>query len=429
MSKTQQTIYVIGLGVSGIAAARALSELGHRIYVYDDGKEAGDVDLPEAVEFRHYNEVDWRELDSLLLSPGIPTTYPKPHKIVELARQHGVAYTVDIEFFVNLISKANIIAITGTNGKSTTTALIHHILKENGKQAHIGGNIGVAVFDLPIVNQEDQFYVLELSSYQLEIIDKAAFDVGVLLNITPDHIDRHGDMQKYIAAKLNLFRNRKDGFLAVVGDECKNFEIVTEAFENIDASYVNAKTALEITTQIEVAHFGNIQNIVAAIEVVRKYQISDSEILTALKSYKSLPHRLEYLGNIDNVAVYNDSKATNAESTLNALKQFDNICLVLGGVAKEGGIELLFPELSKIKKIYLIGEAKDYFAEQLSSHGYLDFEQGYTLAEVFNQALEFCKEQAEPITFLFSPACASFDMWKNFNERGDNFKQLFEGAK
>jgi UDP-N-acetylmuramoylalanine--D-glutamate ligase len=424
-----QKIYIIGLGISGLAAARALNKLGHKIFIYDDNKKATDFleELPNC-EFINYNKINWKEIDYLLLSPAIPTSLPQIHPAVKNAQDHKVKITVDIELFANLVPKANIIAITGTNGKSTTTALLKHIFSISGHETYMGGNIGYAVFDLPLKNEDNIYYVLELSSFQLELIDRASFSAAILLNLTEDHLDRHGDITKYLQAKLNIFKNSRKNYLALINKNMENLaEIKTLAsklkinfFHDLSKNYGN---------DINIAKFGSHENLSAAILTAEFFNISHAKILLALTSFKSLPHRLEYLGEINNIEIYNDSKATNAESTKNALLKFDNICLILGGVAKSSGLKPLENYLYMVKKIFLIGAAKERFANELTQFNFNNFQILNSLEEAFTNSLDYCKKSEKKMTILFSPACASFDMWHNFMHRGENFKEIYQKYK
>jgi len=422
-----KNIYIIGMGVSGISAAKALSELGHNIYIYDDNKKFSDIsENLSNYEFIHYDNIKWDALDYLVLSPGIPTKLPKAHPAIKYAVKHKVKITIDIELFLNLVPKANIIAITGTNGKSTTTALINHIFKHNGYDAFMGGNIGEAVFKLPIKNNKKTYYILELSSFQLELIDKARFNAAILLNLSEDHLDRHGNMSNYLEAKLKIFANQKENDLRLINKDLSDNKLIKSLANQI--SFFSANN-LDIPSDINIAKFGSNENLISAIEVAKFYNITHLIINEALKTYKSLPHRLEYLGEINNAVIYNDSKATNAESTKNALVKFSNICLILGGVAKSSGIKSLKNHLKNVSSIFLIGEAKNEFAKELDQFNYQNYHKASSLDEAFKKALNFAKNSSEKVTILLSPACASFDMWQNFVERGNNFKKLFKEHK
>ncbi len=422
-----KNIYIIGMGVSGISAAKSLSELGHNIYIYDDNKKLNNIsENLSNCEFIHYDYIKWKSLDYLVLSPGIPTKLPQAHPAIKYAIKHKVKITIDIELFSNLVPNASIIAITGTNGKSTTTALIEHIFKHNNYNVFMGGNIGKAVFELPIKNNKKTYYILELSSFQLELIDKARFNAAILLNFSEDHLDRHGNMTNYLAAKLKIFANQKENDLALINKDLADNNLI-KSLDN-EVNFFSADDS-EFASDINLAKFGSNENLISAIEVAKFYNISANIIKESLKTFKSLPHRLEYLGEINNAIIYNDSKATNAESTKNALVKFSNICLILGGVAKSSGIKSLKNHLKNVSSIFLIGEAKNEFAKELDKFNYQNYHKASSLDEAFKKALHFAKNSSKKVTILLSPACGSFDMWKNFVERGNNFKKLFKEHK
>ncbi len=443
MDFATQKIYILGLGISGIAAARVLHKLGADLYLYDDQKAQEQLpgDLAN-LNYCHYVDLDWQQFDYLLISPGIPTSLPEPHPAVLLARQHQVKITIDIELFAYLIPKAKLIAITGTNGKSTTASLIHHLLKESGLVAYLGGNIGVPVFDLPQEDSADSYYVLELSSFQLELIERLAFDYAIWLNLTADHLDRHGDMQGYKQAKLNIFKNA-----ALKAEAQKIIGIDDQYSKQVFNSEVGAKTSFskdqqeadyyftdnilhakqeKFALQVNPALFGNKQNIIAAAIIKDQLGLTNEQFYIALQSFVPLKHRMQFLGQKNKVNFFNDSKATNAESTLNALKQLDDIFLILGGIAKEGGIEILLPELAKVKFIALIGESQQLFKTQLEQANYHNYILCADLAEAVNQSFALAQQENLELNLLFSPAAASFDMWQNFVARGNDFINIYE---
>lgn len=423
-----KTIFILGLGISGISAAKALSKFGAKIYVFDD--KVNNLDLGKQIIFCHYNKVNWQEVDYLLMSPGIPTTFPKPHAAVILAKNFSVKIVVDVELFINLVPKAKIIAVTGTNGKSTTVSLINHIFLSNNKRVGLGGNIGVPVFDLEINNNAEQYYILELSSYQLELMDDSAFDIAILLNITADHIDRHGSIENYIAAKKKMFKNSKpeQKFIISIDDDICKAIYKSHQDKALSLSNYNNKADIFFTEDIiqDTTPFGNKQNILAAITSAKLCNIDHHDIINSLNKFKSLPHRMEFLGEMNNVSFYNDSKATNAESSLNAIKQLKNIYWIAGGIAKEGGIELITNHLDKVKKVFLIGESQKYFAQQLDEVGFKSYQFFSDLESAVKQAFLSAKRTNQtPNNILFSPSAASFDMWKNFVERGEAFRKTY----
>ena len=423
-----QKIFVLGLGVSGISTARFISKLGAKTYIFDDNKtleQIAKLNLDKNIEFCHYDKINWDEIDYLVLSPGIPSSLPEPHPAVVQARSHSVKITVDVELFVNLIPNSNIIAITGTNGKSTVASLIYHILSSCNKKVCLGGNIGVPVFDLEINNDNEQYYVLELSSYQLELIDLAAFDIAILLNITADHLDRHGNMANYVKAKENIIKNTKQNqrfIISIDDDYCDNIyqnyngESLTISNNNnkADVFFDQQKEIINYYTEkilfpIDVKRFGNKQNILAAVTTAKLYHIANNHIIEAIKTFKPLPYRMEFLGKIRNINFYNDSKATNAESSLNAIKQLQNIYWIAGGIAKSGGINIIKDYLHNIRKIFLIGQSQEYFATQLAKYNFHSYSSFPTLELAVGNAILTADKEQQEINILFSPAAASFD--------------------
>jgi UDP-N-acetylmuramoylalanine--D-glutamate ligase len=382
-------------------------------------------------------------------APGIPLHFPKPHKILEICKKTGATLACDIEIFYRKNRDANFIAITGTNGKSTTTALSGFIFKELGISAEIGGNIGVPCFDLPT----SENYIFETSSYQLDLLSQTHFHIAALLNITPDHLDRHGSMAGYIEAKKRIFRNQTEKDFALIDIDNENSRKV---FDELKADKNFRATLVPISTkkiqENGVALFGgklvnkiggenselelkseflrgehNDQNMAFAFTIAWLSQIADqNKIVAAIKKFRGLRHRMQIVGKIGEIKFINDSKATNAESTEHALKAYENIFWILGGKAKDGGISTLQPYFKKIRKAFLIGEATEEFAQILEKNS-VDFEKCGDLKTAFEKAFSDAKKSSlTEKNVLLSPACASFDQWKNFEQRGDYFCKLFD---
>ena len=404
-----KTYGVFGLGRSGKGTVDYLLARGDKVYAWDDGEAAR-----AGIKCTDPKEWDWAKIDELVLSPGIPLTHPKPHYIVEAAHKAGKRIICDIEILWEDNKDAKFVAITGTNGKSTTTALIAHILKEAGYDVAVGGNLGTAALTLG----KHAYYVIEMSSYQLDLIDKARFDVAVWLNISPDHIDRHGDIEGYIKAKMNIFKNGNE--TAIIGtDDEYGVKVVDEISRAQTSDFV-----LNITRENKIGDFPNLpglhnmQNINAADEAAEALDVPEAVIMAAIKSFPGLHHRIEFVRTIDDVKFVNDSKATNADSTQWALECFDNIYWIAGGVPKEGGIKSLERYFPKISKAYLIGQAADEFAATLE--GKVKYEKCGTL----ENAVALAAKEAKNGVVLLSPACASFDQFKSYEHRGDVFKAL-----
>ena len=418
---------VLGLARSGRATVEALLAAGADVLVWDDREEArepynGRCAIGDPLE------ADLTGYAGVVVSPGVPlNTHPiKPH-----ADSFGVPVIGDIELFAQ--ARANlpphkVVGITGTNGKSTTTALVHHILKTAGVPTTMGGNIG-----LPILEQEPLpeggVYVLELSSYQIDLTYSLDCDVAVLLNITPDHLDRYdGDFEKYAASKSRLFAMQTRGHNSIA--RFKDARSLGKFAEGSIASiledvFKNSGVSEDGQTQwpsLQGPH--NLENAAAAIEVCDILGLTYAQIQTGLESYRGLPHRMERVMEISGVAYVNDSKGTNTAASAPALAAFDNIHWILGGLAKEPGLGECEAELPHVKAAYTIGKAGPQFATLLE--GRVPVEQCETLDRAVTSAA--AKAEAGD-TVLLSPACASFDQYADFEKRGDHFRELVEGLK
>ena len=398
-----KTYAVFGLGKSGAATVNYLKNRGDKVLAWDDGEAAR-----SGIECIDPAKWNWSEIDALVLSPGIPLTHPEPHYIVRKAHAASKPIICDIEILWEDNSNATFIGITGTNGKSTTTALIAHILQEAGYDVAVGGNLGTPALTLG----SHKYYVIETSSYQLDLIERTKFDVAVWLNISPDHIDRHGSLEGYIKAKLRIFRNGNK--VAIIGIDDEYSKGVSKQVPN----------ALPITKHNSIGTFPNLpgvhnmQNINAAYEAAKAVGVPHEKIMSAIQSFPGLEHRIEKVATINGVAYVNDSKATNADSSAMALACYEDIYWIIGGKAKEGGIESLADFFPRIKKAYLIGAATEEFAKTLE--GKVAFEKCGDLVTATKKAANDAKSGV----VLLSPACASFDQFKNFEERGNKFKQI-----
>jgi UDP-N-acetylmuramoylalanine--D-glutamate ligase len=424
-----QHVGVFGLGKAGEAAVAALKRGGAIVHTGDDKTPGAISDWP------------WAELKALVLSPGVPLTHPKPHAVVELAKKHGVPIIGDIELLFRACPDAKYIAITGTNGKSTTTTLIGHILKTCGVKSEIGGNLGTPALALaPLGN--DGIYVIELSSYQLDLVRTTRFHIAAWLNISPDHIDRHGDIDGYIKAKENIFARQQKSDVAIIGVDDSYSKAVAKTLKNQRVIEISsqAKTA-GVYVQNGMLHDGgqvfdlnpivtltgrhNWQNAACAYAAAKACGLAPDAIYAAMKTFGGLRHRLQLVATIKGVRFINDSKATNADATANALAPYENIYWIAGGKPKEGGIAPLLEFFPKIAHAFLIGEAEAQFAQTLEGHA------SYTRCGNLKTALEKAaalafSEKKKNAVVLLSPACASFDQFKNFEERGDVFCQLVE---
>ncbi len=403
---------VFGLARSGQATASALLASGAEVLAWDDSEQAR-TNYEGPLTYLH--EADLTGMAGVVVSPGVPHTAP----IFARAAEAEVPVIGDIEIFAQAraaLPSHRVVGITGTNGKSTTTALIHHILMSSGIQAAMGGNIG-----LPIMAQEPQpdggVYVLELSSYQLEICFTLHCDVAVLLNITPDHLERHGTMDAYAAAKARIFAMQNGG-TAIIGREAvRCFDMLGERPAILIEQVVTGDQAA--WPALQGPH--NLQNARAAVAACHALGLDDISIDAGLASYSALPHRMERIGTKGGILWVNDSKATNPESTAPALAAFPRTHWIAGGRAKGADLDAVMPFLDDVVAAYLIGEAAPVFAPLLSAK--LPLTMSGTLARAVSDAAAAAKSGE---TVLFSPACASFDQFKDFEQRGDVFRALVE---
>ncbi len=443
-----RTVAVFGLARSGLSAVRALKAGGAEIFAWDakdalreEARAAGATVAPE-------QDWPWDKIAALILSPGVPLTHPKPHAVVERARAANIEVIGDIELFARTQTTAPVIAITGTNGKSTTTALIGHILAQAGFDAQVGGNIGQPALDLAPAGAKT-VYVLEISSYQIDLAPGLAPDVSILSNITPDHIDRHGSLEHYAAVKTRLLKQTKKAGLNVVGvDDPHCAAIYTKLTSNggapcvavsvgkvlgrgifvldgvlYDAQHDHAAKIMDLKMAQHLPGAHNWQNAALAYGAVKAIVKDARAIAEATFNFPGLAHRIEDVGRIGKVRFVNDSKATNADATERALVCFSNIYWIIGGRPKAGGISSLEPHFSRIRKAYLIGEAAEEFAATLA--GKVDAEFCGTLeAAVSAAAADAAQSDVAAPVVLLSPACASFDQFKDFEQRGDAFRRL-----
>jgi UDP-N-acetylmuramoylalanine--D-glutamate ligase len=443
-------IAVLGLGKSGLSAARALMAGGAEVWAWDDNEDRRAAARAAGVPLVDLHNCNWQQPRSLVISPGIPHTYPAPHPVAVLAKSHGCEIIGDIELLGRAQRHARYIGITGTNGKSTTTALIAHILASAGRTVEVGGNLGFPALDLAPL-EADGIYVLEMSSYQLEITISIVFDVAVLLNVSADHLERHGGLAGYTNAKRLIFRGQGASHAAVVGvdDEITRgiYADMTAAAAQIvrpisgqeacaggiyardgalyDDSASRATRILDLKEAISLPGAHNWQNAAAAFAASQAAGVAAADIARGLRSFPGLAHRQELVAMIEGVAYINDSKATNADATGKALACYETIYWIAGGQAKEGGLAGLEPWFRRIAHAYLIGEAEAAFAATLA--GQVPLTRCGTLAAAVGKARQQAAADRRPgAVVLLSPACASFDQFKNFEDRGDAFRALVE---
>jgi UDP-N-acetylmuramoylalanine--D-glutamate ligase len=431
-------VAVLGLGKSGLVAARALAASGTEVWAWDD-----DAMKRKALSTTDLYKCDWSRPSALVLSPGIPQRYPAPHPIAAMATAANVPIIGEVELLFRAQPKATFVGITGTNGKSTTTALIGHVLRRAGKRAEVGANLGTPALALAPL-EEGGIYVLEMSSYQLELVPTARFDVAVLLNITPDHLDRHGGMAGYVAAKRGIFDRQRPQDWAVIGIDDEYCRVICEglAGRRVVAVAVGrqASTAIIVRHGILSDEIGreimdlarapalpgphNWQNAAAAFAVGRALGLSNAAIAAGIETYPGLPHRQELILTREGVRFINDSKATNADATAKALACYDSIYWILGGRPKETGLDGLEPYYHRIAKAYLIGEAAADFEKRLAGDDVATRQCGTLDRAVAAAAADAAAAKQEGAVVLLSPACASFDQFANFEERGERFRNL-----
>ena len=466
---------MFGLARSGITAAEALRAGGAKLACWDDGEQQRAAASAAGLPLVDLDAADWRQFAALVLAPGVPLTHPKPHWTVEKARATGVEVIGDVELFFReraaTAPGSTVVAITGTNGKSTTTALVAHVLRSAGRRVAMGGNIGVGVLSLEPPSP-DVVHVLELSSFQVDLTPSLAPTIGILTNITPDHLDRHGTIENYSAVKERLLRDAEVGVVGMGDEACRAIAgrrlaqqkrtigcLVADDATRAAIAPSSAEIAALLDAGLEllvarsssgvVRHESgaadgpavsvadlaavpalrgphNAENAAFAVAVALELGLGNGQIAAALGSFPGLQHRMEVLGRIGKVTVVNDSKATNADSVEKALASFDGgIFWIAGGIAKDGGIESLARYFPRLAKAYLIGESAGDFAETLA--GKAEFVHAATLPKAIEAAIEdaLTSKYESPVVLL-SPACASFDQYKSFEHRGEHFRALFE---
>ena len=441
-------VAVLGLGRSGLAAARALKAAGAEVWAWDDNEDRRTAAAEEDIPLVDLLGCNWQELTSLVISPGIPHLHPEPHPVAALARRHNCEIIGDIELLGRAMRNAGYIGVTGTNGKSTTTALIGHVLESAGREVQVGGNLGPPALLLEPLDQGG-FYVLEMSSYQLELTLSITFDVAVLLNISRDHLERHGGLDGYVAAKRLIFHRQTAPRTAVVGidDEiCQRVcRELSDAGEQIvvpisglgraeggvfardgvlyDDTEGREDPVIDLRELPSLPGSHNWQNAAAAFAASKAAGVEPPVIAACLRSYPGLPHRQELLALIDGVAYVNDSKATNADAAAKALACYDPIYWIAGGRAKSGDLSALEALFPRIAHAFLIGEAETDFAKALE--GRVPATHCHDLATALDAARRQALADARPgAVVLLSPAAASFDQFADFEARGEAFRDL-----
>ena len=443
-------VAVFGLGRSGLAAAQGLKLGDAEVWAWDDNEDVRAKARDSGIPLVDLYVSNWKELTSLVLSPGVPHAFPEPHPIVKLARAAGCEVIGDIELLARTQRDAAYIGVTGTNGKSTTTALIGHIMQVSGRDAEVGGNLGVPALELHPMGAEGT-YVLEMSSFQLELTLSITFDVAVLLNISADHLDRYDGMDGYIAAKKLIFNRQTSPRTAVVGIDddlgravCEELKAAGDAVvvpisgrgrvpggvyveDGVlyDGTEGKPLPILDLGSVHDLPGVHNWQNAAAAYAATKAAGVDPRAIMACIQSYPGLVHRQEMVSVVDGVGYVNDSKATNPDAAARALACYDTIYWIAGGRPKEGGLEALEPYFDRIAHAYLIGEAADAFASALG--GKVEVTLSGDLESAVKQAgAQAMKDKAAEPVVLLSPGCASFDQFDDFEARGDAFRDLVE---
>jgi len=444
-------VAVFGLGKSGLLSAGALVKGGADVVAYDDSEKMCADAASAGLGVQNLREIDWSEIAALVLAPGVPLTHPTPHWTVKLAQKAGVEVIGDIELFCREREKSGadcpLIAITGTNGKSTTTALTAHLIASAGFDAQMGGNIGVPVLALEPFMQ-NRVYVLEVSSYQIDLAPSLRATVGILLNVTEDHLDRHGTIENYAALKTLLPASVEKGGTAVIAVDDRWTRSAADRIERAGHKVVRVSTTGPLRDgyfaegtrimradngkahpAVQLAGIGslrglhNAQNAACAVAACAAIGIDLPTIQKGLVRFPGLAHRMQQIGRKGSILYVNDSKATNADSAAKALGSFNDIFWIAGGKPKTGGIASLAEFFARIRKAYLIGEAAEDFAHTLEG------KVPYEIVGVMSAAVDAATRDAEASALkepviLLSPACASFDQYPNFEVRGKAFADL-----
>ncbi|EAQ36040.1 UDP-N-acetylmuramoyl-L-alanyl-D-glutamate synthetase [Nitrobacter sp. Nb-311A] len=448
-----KTVAVFGLGGSGLASCRALKAGGAEVIAGDDDTDNLAKAARAGFITADLRNVSWTNFAALVLAPGVPLTHPSPHWSVLAARQAGVEVIGDIELFCRERKRhapdAPFVAITGTNGKSTTTALVAHLMREAGHDVQMGGNIGTAILSLE-APRRGRVHVIEMSSYQIDLAPSLDPTVGILLNVSPDHLDRHGTIEHYAEVKERLIAGVQPQGTAVVGVDDRWCAAIADRQERAGRNVVRVSVRQPLAYGVnveqerivlasggarsEIADIGgigslrgrhNAQNAACASAAALALGVSREILQQDLRSFPGLAHRMEQVGRKAHVLFVNDSKGTNADATGKALSSFADIFWIAGGKPKSGGIASLDAFFPRIRKAYLIGEAAQEFAATLEG------KVAYEISGTLDVAVPAAARDAEgagvaEAVVLLSPACASFDQFRNFEVRGDHFRELVQ---
>lgn len=431
MTSNNKKIGIFGLGISGVSSFDFLKEQTQKIICWDDSE--ANRNKVEQQYLLPLSDSVWQTLDMIIISPGIPSS----HAIFSLASKYNILISSDIEVFLETNYDSEIIVITGTNGKSTVTSLIGHILQGSKLDYHIGGNIGLPVLSLP---QHAKGYILELSSFQLDLLSSVNPTIAVLLNLAPDHLDRHGTYPAYCQAKEKALLG--DG-LKIIGTNSEDSKKLYHKLNNsgeknlipinlLTGIYCDSTKLMDNFFDIKSYDLSelknlsgqhNYENIASAFAVCRALGVDGKTIIKHISSFNGLAHRMQFIGAHKHISFYNDSKATNVSSAIASLSALDNIFWISGGVFKEENLLAIDKFLKNIKKAYLFGKSRVLFKEYLE--GKIDYVSCETMEEALNAAVNDAILEKKPANILLAPACASFDQFNNFEDRGNKFINFY----
>ncbi|MFL8887285.1 UDP-N-acetylmuramoyl-L-alanine--D-glutamate ligase [Helcococcus kunzii] len=436
MEVKDKKIIVFGLGVTGKSSIKALYELGAKISIYDDRKyEEYKNSITELEDYiseiiEDYSQLNWSEYYCVLKSPGIRLD----NKFVVEANKKGVEVISDIELAYRIWGGDNFVAVTGTNGKTTTTSLISHILNYCGIKSKVVGNIGIGILYEMLKNGLDTIYALEMSSFQLSNVEQFKPRIAVFTNITPDHTDWHGSFENYFDAKKNIYKNFKDEDTLVLNKDdkllsklkinanTKYFSLIEKADAYLDGDEIVIGNDTFKKNILNLVGKHNIANTLAALLAIQQFDLEFNKVIEALKNFQSIEHRIEFVEEINEVKYYNDSKGTNIDSTKVALSGFENnVILIAGGYDKKVDFDELFEQVDNIKLLILFGDTKYKIHDAAVKMGVNNI----NIVDNLEEAVQISKENSSKgDTVLFSPACASWDMYDNYEQRGNHFKSL-----
>ena len=441
-----KSYYIIGLGKTGKSVLQSLTNTGAMVSLWDDNSDILDSFRGNNFSIIHPLSADVSEFDSIILSPGINENVEPYSDLIECAKKNDVPIICDVQLFMDELDSRNssnkVIMITGTNGKSTTTMLLCHLLESLGYDVQIGGNLGnkcVLEFDF---HKTDRIFVIEMSSFQIALCPNIKPNIGILLNITADHIDRHKSFENYKNIKFSMFGKQDTNDFSIIEkntfqdfrslDSNLRGKIVlfehliskpNDILEVIDKSRSESPIKYELNEGIVLNSKTNLANLAACVACMQIMGHSWNEYSQALNTFRGLEHRVELVTRLNKVSYINDSKATNAAASKGALQSFKNIFWILGGIEKYGGLSDITENLGNVKKAYLIGTAAESFSETLSNVN-ISNEVCGTLRNAITNSTKDALTLSEEATILFSPACSSYDQFSNFAERGNKFKEI-----